>query len=93
MSAWQNGIKSAGVRAVINGPSTTTGASIKVAPAFTKSSFIATNEVHCLSVHTGWPFGNRAEQNIQGPWQMAAQGLPSSIDVVIASSMCRFRLI
>ena len=46
MSAWQKGIKSAGVRAVINGPSTTTGASIKVAPAFTKSSFIATNEVH-----------------------------------------------
>ena len=48
MSAWQKGIKSAGVRAVINGPSTTTGASIKVAPTFTKSSFIATNEVHCL---------------------------------------------
>ena len=67
MSAWQKGIKSAGVRAVINGPSTTTGASIKVAPAFTKSSFIATNEVHCLWWHTGWPLGNRAEQNIQGP--------------------------
>ena len=46
MSAWQNGIKSAGVLAVNNGPSTTTGASM--AHCFVMVRLKTAKEVWCI---------------------------------------------
>ena len=69
--AWQKGVRSAGVREVIRLPEITTGSSTHSAPAFTTSSLIAMKDVARAPLSKVRPSARLAEQNIQGPWQMA----------------------
>mmetsp|Transcript_51368 Transcript_51368/g.134120 ORF Transcript_51368/g.134120 Transcript_51368/m.134120 type:complete len:114 (-) Transcript_51368:314-655(-) len=67
MMARQKGVRSPGVLDVIRFSSTTTSASVHVAPALMRSSFIAQKEVIFRPSAIGLPLGSLAEQNIQGP--------------------------
>ena len=55
MIAWQKSTRSAGVRLETSGPSTTTAASTKVAPALTTSSLMAAKAVQRRPLATGSP--------------------------------------
>src|SRR6201996_9859247 len=63
---------SSGLRLVMMLPSSTTSLSTHFAPALIRSVWIDGHEV------TVFPFTTPASINIQGPWQMAATGLPDA---------------
>ncbi|MNT83813.1 hypothetical protein D3C72_2237400 [compost metagenome] len=71
---------SAGLRLVIRLPSTTTSASRQRAPALARSCCSDGHEV------TSCPFASPLLISSQGPWQIAATGLPASAMLRMKSS-------
>ena len=67
-----NAGRSSGVRDVTRFPSTTTSSSLHLAPAWTRSSRIARNEVR------RFPFTMSAEARTHPAWQIAATTLPAA---------------